>query len=398
MSNTLQVCIFNTDAQSSNELRTSIGALNFVRVVAEVSDTSHLAEALHNAGINLVFFNLDPDQSAVTDVIEHVSTRHPEVAMIAISRETDVRAVLGPMRAGCDQFVCRPIDQADLANAVARVASRRLARNTRSRCVCVVAPSGGAGATTIACNLALEIGHLSDRECGILDLDLQFGDIALNFDAEPKYTVYDLASSHELPDRSMLASTITTLPCKVALLARPHLVEQEGVITADLVHHIVALMTATYENLVVDTPAEINARTMATLSQADHILIVTQLLVTNVRNAQRYHDALVRLGIPYERLHFVVNRTDTRSSRVTLEDIEDATKKPPFGTVPNDYQFVAKSLDYGRPIAAIDANNPVRAAIRKIAAKILQSDAAGTTTDTSAEGKRGFLSRLLTKS
>jgi pilus assembly protein CpaE len=302
MNNLLYVCLYNTDPEASEELLGAIRTLNFVRLVAEVNTAENLAEALREEGVNLVFFHLDPDSKPVVAVIDQVAARYPGTALVAISHQTAPDAILAPMRAGCDQFVCEPIDAADLASAVACVASKRLLSQPKSRCICVTGASGGAGTTSIACNLALEIANLTDRECALMDLDLQFGDVALNFDTEPKYSLYDLAAAGNDLDRSIIESTVTTLPCKVALLARPEMMEQKDIVTADTIHRVVELLMGEYENIVIDTPRDFSPCVSAALVQADLIFIVCQLLVPSIRNAKRYHDALLRLGVPDERL------------------------------------------------------------------------------------------------
>lgn len=395
MSNILHACLYNTEADASDELQSQIKGLNFIRLVKEVATPDALAAILHECTINLIFFHLDPNPDAVVDVIDQVSTRYPALALIAISHLSGPDAILGPMRAGCDQFVCEPIDANDLATAVGRVASSRLLSNTKSRCICVTSASGGAGATSIACNLALEIGSVVERECALLDLDLQFGDVALNFDCEPRYNIFDLAESSGDLDRAILQSTMTSLPCKVSLLTRPELVEQQEAITPDLIHRVIELLTSTYENVVVDVPGHLDARTASAFGQADLILIVCQLIVPSIRNAKRFYEALKRMGVPEDRIQVVVNRGDGKS-RLSEKDIEETVRKPVYSTVPNDYEFVARSIDFGKPIASLDQNNAVRSAIRKLARKIV-TEASAATKEPVAEPRKGFLSRLLAK-
>ncbi len=394
MSNLLHVCIYNMEPESSKPLQDQVTALNFVRLVAEVGNAEALAKTLHQTTVNLIFFHLDPNPEAVMEVIDHVSTKYPELALIAVSHLTDPEAILAPMRAGCDQFVCEPIDHNDLANAVARVASRRLLSNTKSRCICVVGSSGGAGTTSIACNLALEIGNLADRDCALVDLDLQFGDVALNFDCEPRYTIHDLAESGNELDRSILATTVTTLPCKVALLSRPDTIEQQEAITPEVIHRVIELMALVYENVVIDVPGRFDIQTIAAMGQADLILIVCQLQVPSLRNAKRFYETLTRMGVPEERIEVVINRSDGKSGRLTERDVEETLKKPVFAIIPNDYQFVARSIDFGRPIAALDRNSPVRAAIRKMARKIVTGP---VVKPPDKEVRKGLFSRLLSK-
>jgi pilus assembly protein CpaE len=135
---------------------------------------------------------------------------------------------------------------------------------------------------------------------------------------------------------------------------------------------------------------------MAALGQADLILIVCQLMVPSLRNAKRLMDALTQMGVPHERIEIVINRGDGKSGRITEADVESTMKKKPYAIIPNDFQFVARSIDFGRPIAAIDRNSPVRTAIRKLARKAV-AEKTNTPAPEPKEEKRGLISRLLSK-
>ncbi len=392
MSQLLHVCLYNSDPEASAELQNHLKVLNFVRLVPEACTPDELARVLHDYEVNLIFFHLDPNPEPVIEVIDQVSTRYPAIALIAVSKRTDPKDILAPMRAGCDQFVCKPIDPTDLANAVARVASKRLLSRTQGRCICVTGSSGGAGGTSIACNLALEISQITDTECALFDMDVQFGDSAVNFDIEPKFSLFDVAQSGSELDRTVLTASLTKLPCKVSLLARPQMIEQCEAITPELIHRVIELLTSSHENVVVDAPRHLDPCTYVAFKHADLILIVCQLLVPSVRNAHRLYETLIRSGIPQERVEVVANRCDSSSRRIQVADLEQMLNKPVYATVPNDYQGVARSLDLGRPIAALDRSNAVRNAIRKIARRITTDPVDSQKKAGSA--KRGLLSRL----
>ncbi len=395
MSNPLQVCLYNTQPESSQELRDRLSALNFTRFAGEVDDPEDLATLLQESDISLVFFHLDPSPPTVMEVIDQVSTRYPALALIAVSHQTAPDAILAPIRAGCDQFVCEPIDPDDLAAAVSRVARKRLLRSAKSQCICVTAASGGMGTTSIACNLALELGQLTGSQCALADMNLQFGDAAINFDCEPKYTLFDLGESGVELDRSMLVDSMTTLSCNVALLARPQAVEQYETLTPELIHRVIELLNTAYENVVIDLPRNLDRLTMAALAQADVILVVCQLLIPSIRNTKRYFDALCRGNIPDGRIQVVINRTTKTPGRISEKDVEEMLGKPVYARIPNDFEFIARSLDFGRPIAALDQANPVRSAIREIARRVANISEDEGESHTS---KKGFLGRFLTKS
>lgn len=396
MSNLLHVCLYNLEPKSSAEITKHITSLNFVRFVAEVNSAEALAKVLQDSPVNLVFFHLDPDPKTVVEVIEQVSSKLPELALIGISHNMGPESILAPMRAGCDQFVCEPIDDADLATAVARVAARRSLATTKSKCIVVTGASGGVGATSIACNLALELAQLSQRECAIVDLDLQMGNVAVNFDCDPKYTMYDLAASGGDLDRSVLTSTMTTLAEGVTILTRPERLEQCEPITPEVVERVLELLAESFEHVVLDVPGHFDALTAPVFARADQILVVCQMLVPSIRNAKRFCEALEHLGVPKERIEVLLNRADGRSGRLTEKDVQETMKKAVFATIPNDFQFVARSIDVGKPISALDQNNAVRAAIRKIAKKVM-SGSSTHVQPKEADPKRGLFGRLLSR-
>lgn len=394
MSGQLQVCLYNTEPQSAAELESAIRSLKFVRLIRTVSNPEELSLTLQDAPINLLFCHLDPDPTPIVKTIDHIAQHYPDVAIVAISHKIGPEAILAPMRAGCDQFVCEPIDPEDLASAVSRVASKRLLSQAKCRRICITGASGGAGATSMACNLAMEMARATERECALADLNLQFGDVAVNFDGTPRYTLYDLAVAGSELDRSVLASTLIKLPCDVSILARPDMVEQREAVTPDTIHRVIEMLATEFESIVLDVPRDLGPVGVSAFGHADYIFIVLQLLVPSIRNAQRYYEALLRLGISGDRIEFIVNRSDGRNGNIKLKDIEETIKKPVYACIPNDYQFVARSLDFGKPVAALDRNNPVRSAIRKIAERIVS---ANSSKKGQASKRRGLLSRLLTK-
>lgn len=395
MSNIVQVGLFNAEAASSKELSRQIQSLNLVRLVSEVGNDQDLANLLENSSIQVVFFHLDPDHAKTIDLIENVAQRYPDIAMIALSHESDPEGILAPIRAGCDQFVCEPVEPDDLAAALARVMSKRFQTKGMSRCICVTGASGGAGTTSIASTLAMEIGQLTGKRSVLVDLDLQFGDLAVNFDLDPKYTLHDAATLGDDLDGPVLENILTPTHCDVSLLPRPNNIEQVEHITPDAIHHVIATLRSSYETVVVDVPRHINPCSFAALGQADKILVICQLLVPSIRNANRLLESLKKLGVLNERIEVIPNRCGSSGGRITVKDLEALIKRPVYACIPNDYLYVAQSIDFGRPLSSSDKKkNPVREEIRMIAKKLVDGPEEETE---SSDQRRGLFGRLLSK-
>jgi pilus assembly protein CpaE len=374
-------------------LATQIEALSFVRLAAEINSDEELANKLQNSNINVVFFHMDTNPASTSEVIETVATRFPEIALIAVGHNTNPEAILAPMRAGCDQFVCAPIDQDDLAAALARAAAKRSLVSHSSRCICLTGSSGGIGTTALAANLALEIASLTERECALVDLDFQFGDLAINFDCMPKRTIYDLAAAQSEIDQSNLRNSLADVGSNVLLLARPETIHQQAHLTPDLIRQTLTALTGVYENVVVDIPRSIDEKTLAAFRAADTILVICQLLVPSIRNTTRLIDTLKSLEINPDRIEVVVNRADSHGGRVSQTDLEEAVSKPPYAIVPNDYVSIAQAIDFGQPLSAIHKKSPVRTAIHGLAAKLT-----GYSEDDETKTKKsGLIGRIFSK-
>jgi pilus assembly protein CpaE len=377
MSSRWRACLYSTDPASAQQLRQQITAGSALQLVEDVDTPEDLAPLLRKREVSAVFFHLDPDPGPVLEVVDQVSIRYPELALIALSRDTHPAAILAATQGGCDQFLCVPIDPAELGAALARVASRGRLSRRAGRCICVTGATGGSGATSVACGLALEIGRVSDTQCVLVDLELQFGTVAVTFDCEPKYNLYDLAkeqSDGEL-DRWIVEEALTSLPYKVSILPRPETIKQQKAITPEVVGRVIELLTANFENVVVDLPRRIDPCTITVLEQADLVLVVCQLLVPSIGNAERYFDAVTQLGVNSERVEIVVNRHNSASGLMNINDIEKTIDKPVFARIPNDFRFVSELLDLGQPAVVLEENNPVQIAIQSMAQRILGTTA-----------------------
>ncbi len=89
MSTLLHACIYDAQPDACAELQAHVRELNFVRLAAQAGSPEELAQALQGGNVNLIFFHLDPDPDPVVRVIEDVSSRYPDLAMIAVSHYSD---------------------------------------------------------------------------------------------------------------------------------------------------------------------------------------------------------------------------------------------------------------------------------------------------------------------
>ena len=85
------------------------------------------------------------------------------------------------MRCGCSEYLIKPIDRDQLANAIMRISGRRKEKQdrTRAQLLTFMGAKGGCGTTTLATQLAALLANSCSRSTLLLDLHSDFGDAAI---------------------------------------------------------------------------------------------------------------------------------------------------------------------------------------------------------------------------
>ncbi len=387
----LRICLFDAEEAAENTFRSSFESLRNIKIVCETSSWDELREWLRHGKLDLVAVNLGAHEQQGLSIVQRIVDLSPGCGVLGVCHRTDPQTIIAAMRAGCSQFVPWPVDHEDLAAAVERIRATRSAEIRTSRRICVIGSSGGAGATTVACNLAMELAHVTNRRCGLVDLNLEFGDVGSSFDCNPAYTLADVCREEIEVDRLLLGKALHELPCNVSILARPNKLAEAREVCPERLESMLQVMGTMFPFVVVDLPRSANAVSTAAVRTTDRVLIVTQLGVPFIRNATRIYDTLLQMGAVEGSVEIVLNRCNANFERIAPEEVEAHFGQPIFAMIPNDYRRVQTSLDFGHPIMADSPSSPARLAIQQMARK-LASDQAGD--DQTPAATAGFFSKF----
>ncbi len=378
MTDPLRVCCYDSVNGNETPLRAAFEPVPNIILLGSASNWKELSDWLRHGAPDVIAVNLDGHDEVELDIVHRAAAMAPNCGIIGFSRRTDASSIIAAMRAGCSQFVCWPVDQQDLANAVQRIRAARMAATHTSKRICVIGASGGAGATTIACNLAMELAHISNRRCALVDMNLEFGDVACAFDCTPRFSVADACREGVEIDRVLLGKALHELPCNVSILARPDRLEDVHLVSSEGVRAMVRVLGEMFPFVLLDLPRSFTPLSIAAVRDSDHVLIVTQLGVPFIRNATRVYESLREAKIADSSIEIVLNRCKSIYERITPDDVEAHFGKPVFAMIPNDYRRVQTALDLGHPIVADAPNTPARLAIEQMARKIAGETALDT--------------------
>lgn len=339
-------------------------ALPSFAVLATTSTRRELLEALGALPIETLLIDLDCREAL--DLIVAARELQPRLGIVGVTGHNDLATAIAAQRAGCNQFVARPIDVDDLLEALRRVHVAAEGGKPGTT-IALIGATGGCGTTTVACHLAVELACVSHARTAIMDLDLEFGGVARAFDLTPTHTLADLGRAGAI-DADLLRRAAAGTPCGVDVFARPATLQEGLELDESVLKQAIRVASTTYPFLVLDLPRRLSPLTALALESCSKLLLVVQLTVPSIDNARRLMLAVEEDGLESDQLEIVVNRYRKGVHQCTVDMLEQQLARKVFALVPNDYQAVREAIDAGQPLSQ---RNPVRKAISELAQRLV---------------------------
>lgn len=395
MRQVVRTIVFNVDEEAAVPLRQHLLATEGVKIVADVNEPALLGQAVKRYPADLVIAHLDPDPEALLPVAASVATEHPELAVFAISARADGELILVALRAGLREFLIKPVDPEQLSEAIDKVRSYQTESVSNGQLISIMGSIGGAGATVIASNLAVELKQLTDQKVAVVDLDFRFGQLATCFDLHPTYTVSDLCETDEQVEVEMIERTMNEHESGVHVLARLSQLAQAEQITAARCVSVLSALQEIYEYVIVDGPSRFDPTARSILDMSDMSLLVVQLLVFSVRNTHRILEELSSHGYNMDRTHLICNREGRDSGYLEAHHVSETLNREFFAQIPDDWTAVSSAMNVGEPLLTACPKGRARQAIKALAESV-HSGPSDDSSEAQPTSKGGVLSKLFT--
>lgn len=284
------------------------------------------------------------------------------VPLIAAAYDPSLTFVRSLVRLGAHDVVPLPLDPEELETALDPIRRMAAAQGPRPKAghqkvVAIIKGEGGAGATALLGQLAARFAErevAQGREACLIDLDVQFGDAALQLGLQPALTFSDLLEAGKRLDGEMLRSVASLHGSGLRIVSAPREIMPLEMMTSDQVLAILDLATTEFGTVFVDLPANWTNWSLSLLARADMILLVTELRVSSLHRARRQLDLLSSQDLHNLDLRIIVNRVEKGLFKnVSPADAERVLKKPVAFTIANDHVTMGQALERGVPLADV---------------------------------------------
>ena len=219
----------------------------------------------------------------------------PETEVIVVGDCNDIVLYRDLKAAGVAEYFFKPLVGSLVARAVSGIVngSQTLQSGGRSgRLVCMLGARGGVGTTTIATNLAWHLAEDLRRRVLLLDLNLRYGDAALQLDAQPSHALREALEDPNRIDELFLERGVASVTRRLGLLAgleslgEPLAVEEKPVtaLLQNLLRH--------YRYVIVDLPRQLASSMPHLLHMPSTLLVVSDGGLASARDVARWREVI----------------------------------------------------------------------------------------------------------
>jgi Flp pilus assembly CpaE family ATPase len=322
------------------------------------------ADALRAAGVRVISRGTPTPakvRTAIRTVDERLAQLRADTVEFLRDEEPEELPLPAPVTAAVDDAVETSADDEPTVPSSAMV-------------ITVASATGGCGKTFYATNLAAMVAQTGKRTL-LIDLDLQFGEVAPALRLRHPYTIYDglydgtgqplsaaAMDEHlsELVAHSDLGFDVLIAPRDPA--HADHVGARDAARTLDVAGRH-------YDVIIVDTPPSLNEVVLTALDRSDSVAVLATLDVPSLKNLTVFLDTLKRLRLDDSHVRLLLNKVESDIG-ITVAQAQDTFGDRFVAAIPTS-RAVSRSINAGTVVIASEPRATVSVELKKSLAPVL---------------------------
>ena len=356
------VLLIDADPASAETISAGLTRVGYTVTTATDADKAFGKITEHQ----LVILDVVVGAKSAADICREIRATPSLVAIpvLCVSQTDEVEERIRFLEAGADDVMAKPFDARELEARVEALLLRFQRSKDLSavvspdgvtvvrtrRVVAVHSPKGGVGTSTVATNIAMAAAQRKPDRVVIVDLDLQFGQVATHLNIIPRQTLSDVIRDEAaLREPDLLRTYATKHDSGLHVLAGSTGPELANLITADHIDRILTTLLDTYDQVVIDTGSWLDERTLRAFEHAEAVLFVVNPEIAALKAVTALVEYLNEAGTVAGKTTFVLNNTFGREI-LKVRDVEQALGTKVGADLPYDPFLYLKAVNEGVPI------------------------------------------------
>ncbi len=344
----------------------------------------------------VLIVDIGESSAPLTAMLSLTAAFSEQTRLIGIGTINDINLYREMVGAGITDYLVKPVTEKALAAALCRTEERSTSTSSSDASpaskvnrIAVVGARGGVGASSMAVNLAWLLSQERGHKTTLIDLDLEFGTVALALDLEPTRGLREALESPNRIDSLFIESATAKLTEKLSVMATEETLAQQIAFNPDAIDILFEAVGRTNTCIVADVPRTSFAVRQRVFEDCTKIVVVTDLSLSGLRDCMRLLTGIEE--VVADRPVFVVaNRAGAKHDAMTAKEFQKALGHKVDFIVPDDPKAFIAAANNGKPVVQTHSKSPVSKVIRKIAEAVSDVPAEKTNSGTKISLKKLF--------
>ena len=274
----------------------------------------------------------------------------PDVRVAVIGDNREITFYRELLELGLTEYLPRPLTRDMVLDKLRPKLLGDVAANQIDRgghVVSICGAQGGAGATSIAINLALQLAETTKAKVALLDLHLQGGEAAVMLGVRPGPGLRIALENPMRADTLFLERAAIEVNERVCLVSADEDLDAQLEITEAGVRHVLGLLRQRFNYIVVDVPVPFPPSIYPVITLSGHVMVLLESEVTGLRNAHALRAAVINIA-GKDRVFTLLNRAG-RPGGLPRAAVVKALGAEPDIVVPDLGKGMTEALNLGIP-------------------------------------------------
>ncbi len=296
----------------------------------------------------------------------------PGTIVIALGQANDVSLYRDLKAAGIFEYLVKPLAPETLKNAILSAVSGGVKGELEvtKPTMMVIGSRGGVGASTVAINLAGALAKQGKKTI-LLDLDLQFGSIALTLDIDPGHGLREALDRPERVDSMFLNSSAVKVAEDLYVLAAEEGVNETVEINVASLDTLLVELSRHFDAIVIDMPRHVAAGNWATVGRAHGVLLIGDLSLVGIRDTSRMLAAAKEAIDPGKLKLMIGGSSGDRGAKIDRKEFESALNRKADYVLPDDAKVVSAANRAGRTVPDVAPGSKLAVSLAGICKEML---------------------------
>lgn len=379
----ISILIVDDISDTRDSIRRLLQFEDDIEVVGDVGSGSEailFAEA-NRPDIILMDINMpEMDGIRTTELLAH---RAPECSVIIMSVQGEQAYLRRAMMAGAREYIVKPFTGDELSGVIVKVYEldqrkrdvlgeqikvTNSPKTRKSEIISFFSTKGGVGNTTLATNLAVQLASSGKWRVLLIDLNLQFGDVAVFLNLIPKRSIADLTQSGIIK-YSEIQSYFLTHSSGLQVLAAPTRPEYAELVTAEHVEKILSEVKDKFDFIICDNISRFDDVSLVSFDASTQIWLVLAMDVPTLKNAKLSLEVIEGLHHT-SKVEVILNRS-SKEMGMDPQDVEKSLNIKISYEIPSDGRALVAAVNQGVPFVTSHPQSKASEGIRNMARKLI---------------------------